>query len=420
MLFIKIYLNSLKQIKAELFSYLFLFLQFVVFSRIVWQFGTDEFIVINLGISILFCIIKTRYVFNNKLFYIIFVFILLNVIPFLTFGWKPNTFIGYLIRLATAFFILYSLKNKFIEYFENLVFILASISLIFFIIQIINPEFFRLFNPISDAVLFKIMKIPGREGFSHQYLFVYLFNGWGILRNSGFMSEPSAFGAVLTWAMLINLFFNKFRINFRFAIMFTAAITTFSVGTFLYLFLMVLTLIIQGRISSNITKAIFLSGLVFIILFNLNITSFNLNMMKEKIETEPLKIAAARAGRSDASDISRVASFDINIKYFLKWPLGYGYGIERGTEFLYLGQSPNGLMTIMVTWGIFGLYFLALGFYKLTIKLREKYSVSLKPLTKIAVLILFILPISGFSFHNQQMFLALILAGYLYRVKKTT
>lgn len=402
---LRILIEDLRLIKKDFFSYLFLFIQFVYFSGLIRQFGTDGFLVLNIIVSLFLCIFNERIKEENlKVIILSFTFfVLINLLSIFVFGFNLHLFAGYLGRILLGYLLVLYFKNDFFEKFETLVTVLALISIPLFLIQVISPGFFNLFEYISNSVLSEERSgqmYPDSEG--HKYIFVFLFNSWGVLRNSGFMWEPAAFGAVLSWAAIFNIIRNNFRINPGFSILLVTAITTFSLGTYVYFTGILLILVITNYKNTSI-KILFFFVVLILLGSRLEFTSQNIKMMTEKIEAEVVHRERALTGKASEAEISRLAAFEINFRYFFEWPFGYGTGIENINELKYLGKSPNGLMRIMVTWGIFGFVLLFWSVIKLVNYKISHYQNHVSWFVKAGLIILFLMPLSGNPFYNQPL-----------------
>ena len=412
--------DDLRSIRTDFFPYLFLFLQLVYFSGLVRQFMTDEFLVLNIIFSFLLCVFNKR--LTSHSFRVIaaslFAFLILNVISSFVFGFNLRLVAGYAGRVLLGYLIVILLRDGFFERFEKLVTVLAVISLPLFIIQIFYPDFFNLFDSVSNSVLIEArLEQSERNLYGHKYLFVFLFNGWASIRNSGFMWEPAAFGAILSWAAIFNIIRNNFIINYRIYIFLIAALTTFSLGTYVYLTGLMLFLTIKNYKSTSI-RIMFFIGVIIILGYQLSFTSENINMMSEKIEAEVGHRERALSGKASETEISRLAAFEINFNYFKDWPFGYGLAAERNSELKYLGASPNGLMKILVTWGIFGMILIIWSVLNLIKFLGRYYSNDLSLFYIWGLTILFIIPISGNPFYNQPFLFSLLFGIWIIKAEK--
>lgn len=401
---------GIADIKRNKLDYAFLFFQFLVFVGAIRQFLPDNFLIFNLSLIVFITALRGKFQISSDLFFVTLGYIAIITIPLLTFDTNLRIYIGFYIRLLSGYFIIKYFGIKFIAYFENLVFLLAIISIPLFIMQLINPLFFNIFDFISKAFLtdvhLSVKPIP------HKYLLIFLVNGWALHRNSGFAWEPAAFGAMLSWALLFNLFINKFVINKKAIILFIVALSTFSIGTYVYLLIISLLYLFEKSLKYA-TYLIVVSVVLFYLLRNVPVIQDNFNMMRDKTEMQPASVTKALAGGpSKSNSITRVAGFYVNWDYFVKWPWAYGFADNSGERRL-LGLSSNGLMTMVARWGIPGIIIILLGAYKMIKILKNLYYPFLKTKGILIGMVIFILPFSGNPFHNRPLSLALILYGLI-------
>jgi len=201
MLGTRVFKESLKQIWLHKVDYLFLFFQLLFFSRLIRFTFTDSYLVMHLVITLLFVLFSGRLKKVMNLVWIILVFGFISIFPIFIFGFSATLYGGYAMRLIIAFLIAIYFGNKFLIYFENIVYVLAFISLPLFLLQVTIPEAFRVFDGLTRLIL-------QHEGIGtgSSYFFIFFLNGSAQLRNSGFLSEPSLYGIILAWASLINIY----------------------------------------------------------------------------------------------------------------------------------------------------------------------------------------------------------------------
>jgi hypothetical protein len=403
--------NSIKEIKKEKFNYFFLFFQFVVFVGLIRQFLPDVFLFVNLSLILVALILKDRFRISANFFLLSFCYLAICILPILKFGLEIPIYVGFYIRLLTAFFITMYFKEKLITYYENLMFILALISLPLFALQLINPFLFNIFTQLTETVLppENLMTIPNQL-IAHKYLFIFTLNGWAPYRNSGFAWEPAAFGGMLCWALLFNFFIYKFEFNQKMIILFITAITTFSVGTYSCLAVILIFLFIKKKIQYGVYISI-TSLVIYFYVINLPLVQRNIEMMNSKINIQPTLIDKTEKGEVDNTEVSRVAGVFVNFDYLIKWPWGYGLATDvEGSK--YLGNSPNGLMTMIVRWGIVGILILLISAYRLIKHLTVSNKLKINWLEIILACIIFYIPFSGNPFYNRPFGLALILFSF--------
>jgi hypothetical protein len=367
-----------------------------------------------------FVLFKKRVKYLDKYLFLMIGFAIVSFTPSILFGFSISLYLGYAIRLTIAFLIVIYLNIQFLDYYENLVFLLACISLPLFFLQVTVPEIFRIFDPLTRAVL----HYEG-IGTGSSYFFVFFHNGSANLRNSGFLSEPSLFGIVLAWSILINLFKNDFQLNGRFAVMAIAVLTTFSIGAITYLLLILLLYLIYNFKSSkakNVIAILFVVVLFFPFVGKSRLVQDNIASITWKLGLEGENYYKLKTGQLDETSVSRVSGARINMEYFLKFPLGYGLVRPSGSEYVYLGGSPNGLSNLIVRWGIGFIVFLALGVRYLLIILksispryaRQSLGVSFFKIKDLLAMVIFILPLAGYSLFNQPFMIAFLCWPHMY------
>lgn len=163
--------------------------------------------------------------------------------------------------------------KKFFYIYENIVYVLAFISLPFFLLQAVAYDFIY----SSLYKLQGILCIPYYGDMEYANVIFYTINK-GILRNCGFAWEPGAFSNFLVLAIILNLARNNFNLkNKRFWILLIALVTTFSTTGYLALsFVMIWYLF-----NLNFNKKMFLMPAAFILAIYLS----SLPFMTEKIVT---------------------------------------------------------------------------------------------------------------------------------------
>lgn len=407
---LKEFIGGFKQMRRDKFDYFFFFFQLLIVFGVIKQLGTDLFLVINLLLIFILLNVKKRFHIGSFFFILSFIYFIIILLPIFSFGFNSKLYIGFYIRLISAYFLALYFREKFIIMYENLIFVLACISIPLFLIQIIDVTFYDVFDPITNALLFdNLLDDPSPVGF--KYLVVFLVNPGGLLRNSGFAWEPAAFGGSLAWAILFNLYLNKFNLNRRLFILFFTSLTTFSVGTFAYLGVLLLLFLYERREL----KALYLFILMVILMITLIRVPFinnQIQAMYTKVENEPENIERSLAGEVKPTSVSRIAGFYVNISYFIKRPLGYGFA-ERSPALSMLGSSPNGLMHILVRWGIIGIISFVYASYKLMLLLKHMFYGKVKKISLLLSLCLFIMPFTGNPFYNEPLLFAMLILPFI-------
>jgi len=398
--------NAFKDIRQNGIAYIFLFFQLVGQSDLKRYFLSDSFLYVNITFSLTLLIYKRRLNLRELILFI-FLFSLIALIPIIKWGFVLRLYGGYILRITTGLFIIQYFRNRFIPIYENLIFILAYFAIIFYILQQFVPGLFRVFDPISQFIL-----VPDNYDLSRQYFFLYFYRPALSFRNSGFMWEPAAFSGVLTWAILFNLYINKFEINRKLIVLVLAAITTFSIGFFVYFSIILLLYSLQK--NKKAFKYFFLLIPIIILVKDLSIVQDNLFVMERKIQTEvDSNIGNAIDLSVSAENYSRVGGFIVNGKYFLKWPFGYGIldTSNASNELRFLGASPNSLMKMFVQWGILGITLILFSTWQTALYLKNQYHINIKPVGSFLTILILLGPYIGNPFSKQPITFAVLLFG---------
>jgi len=249
---------------------------------------------------------------------------------FIKYGGEFDPMFSYRIFVYITFpyLIISVVKYNFFKIYENIIYVMALISLPMFLLQATAYS-------TTLALLTKfqsILQIPPMENWK-EYANVIFFTinrgsdlSGGALRNCGFAWEPGGFSNFLIVAIIINLARNKFNYkkNTNLWVLLLTFITTFSTTGFLAFGFVMLWFFY----NSNIKKKMIL----FPIFFALTIYSSTLSFMTEKIEnlsSNPQAILDEVAHRSyitgNSYSIGRFAGFLMNLKDFKEHPvIGYG------------------------------------------------------------------------------------------------
>lgn len=411
--------NLWKDIKKDTFSYIFIFFQLVYFTGLVRQFTTDASLLVNCIFTMLLCIVtrKLRITDGVKIFIIITIYTICNLIPISLDGIDEKLFFGYIIRLCTAFFILIYLRDKFLLIFESITFLLAFISLPLFFIQLVHVQFFDIFDRISSLVLNDEALFFGRYELSgHRYIFIFLVNSWGKYRNSGFMWEPAAFAGVLAWAIVINVIINHFKMNIRLIILLIALLMTFSLGGYIYLMIFVFLFLVKNYNKKNAIVLIFIIFAIITVLLQMDFIEDNITMLRNKIGWEKSMTQCIIENTYTHEKASRIGGFIGNINIIFERPFGVGTNYNPYEYGLY--HTSNGLVRLIGMWGISSLIIIASCSYYLVKQIARQNDLELNPVHITLMMLLIIMPIAGNPFYNQPFFLAFILNSFFIEGKR--
>lgn len=409
------FLLSMKAIERAKWSYLFLFFQFIIFAD-MWKFcRTDEVLILN-------CILSGYLAMKHKVewqkvFLVMAVYVLMILPPIINYGLDArlfNQYIGYVIRILTACFIASYFKYDLIIKFENLVFVLAYISIPLYFIQVINPHIYDIFTPLSKLIMLARQGYVAPSGLTmHQYLVFFVLNGWAHLRNSGFMWEPAAFGMVLAWAFLFCMYLKRFRWHPRLIIYIIAIITTFSLGTYSSSILLLMIFLMQNAEWKKIAYVLIGVACIVVMLTQTNLLDKNVEMMTDKAEeyAESSEKQIDRTNEnylipdSSPQRVNRLSQLFIVREILQEAPLGRGM-----TQWKY--SSANGLISLVVMWGYPILLILAISYYLFFQKISKIARIRPRIYIVLLSVLVMIMPLIGNPVYNQVLFFALLLYSF--------
>lgn len=406
---------SLIAIEKDKWRYLFLFFQFIIFAD-MWKFcRADEVLILNCFISA-FLAIRHKIEWQ-KILLVMIMYGLIILAPTINYGLDAkmlNQYIGYAIRILTACFIASYFKYDLIIKFENLVFVLAYISIPLFFLQIINPHFYDIFTPLSELIMAGRQHYTTPTGITmHQYIFVYVMNGWAQLRNSGFMWEPAAYGMMLAWSFLCCMYLKRFFWHPRMIIYTIAIFTTFSLGTYTYAFLLLLVFLMQNADWKKIVYLLIGVVCVVLLLTQTNWLDKNVEMMTNKAENyaenseKRLEKNSEMYVIQDTSPkrVDRLSQFFILREILQESPFGRGMA-----QWKY--SAANGLMSLVVMWGWPILLVLMVSYYVLFRKISNMVQTRPRFYIILLSMLLMIIPLIGNPVYNQVFFFVLLLYSF--------
>lgn len=355
-----------KKYKSFFLNDLLVFLS-IATSGITFFSGVD-FFELSLFIITLALFIYKDLNIDPQAFLIVFLFLLIEVFQhFLHGDYSYRTSVGTFVKLTTAYFLVKLVKDKFIGYYVNILYIFTIISLVFYSLSFIPGFVDFLINEIAP-----FFESPFRDpnAFYKATPNIIIFNFEGTLltefRNSGPFWEPGGFAIFLILALLFNLVKTKILYSKKNGLFIIALITTFSTAGYIALFIVISGYYILNRkASSKLTLFIFLGASISIYT--------NTSFLEKKIDHN-MYIA-------DETTSSRFGSAIADYNLFIESPvIGWGRGPMRygGDEVLFFGQEQhrnNGIFILLATYGILGSFLYYFLFYKslLTINTYFKF-----------------------------------------------
>lgn len=228
--------------------------------------------------------IRWKVLFNNRFYYLI----LGLGMYFLAISIKYHQihvtiFLDYFVLFFIVYVVVKALKFNLFKIYEYLLFHLAIIGLIMWVIQFIlgGDSLFNLFSKISGIKLFSYVSGAGLNAiiYSVQPFDYNLMNNFDsiIPRNCGYAWEPGAFAVYLCLAIFINLFISKSDniSKIRFWILLSALVTTQSTTGFaMFMVIMIFYYLNKNLNIILLALPVVITGMVFI---------FSLSFMGNKI-----------------------------------------------------------------------------------------------------------------------------------------
>lgn len=337
--------------KRKFTDYLLLYL-LVAISGIPFFYG-DMLMMGVFGLLFLTFLIRKEGV-HPFYFFIFFSFLILVLLHALRFNNLPyTTVIGLLVRISLGYFTVVILKDKFTNYYVNIICVLSVLSFIFFIPLFLSSGFESVFNSIAIKAPFD------RHGRGSLILYHLNFDRpGGLYRNCGPFWEPAAFGGFLLIAFMFNLARTNSLKDKRSIILLITLFSTFSTTVFVVLGLMLFFYFIfnQGLLVKLTLVPIFAIG--FYIAF------YNVDFLYDKIMEEVKKGDKQEAMKeNETAGHTRLSSGIADYRDFIKYPvIGRGmYDLTFYNPHDYKTRH-NGLTDFIAQFGIIGslIYFISI------------------------------------------------------------
>ena len=339
---------------------------FIILILILYISSRPPFIVVNIAIVLLFIYLLKIHVkykidfFDKFTLAILLLFPIINLFYFIIFN-ELEVFltIRMFLILIMSNWVVKLMRYKFLSTFENILYFLAVISLIFYPLQIIAHDLILEFlTDFSDL-------IPLNEkGEEMKSILIWGMDYDAGIRNSGFAWEPKAFANFLIIGIIVRLTQNKLNLRDRRIIVYSLAlITTFSTTGYLILFGILPFFILWNKSPEKFFKYFIPVTLIFLY-------TLQFDFMWKKIKTEwegryeyekLLSDSRSFAKRS----LGRTPSMMVDLIDFSKQPiLGYGLNRNQRTQSFYTKLvRVNGLTDWIATFGALGIILFVFGHY---------------------------------------------------------
>lgn len=228
--------------------------------------------------SMLFFIYRKKILDRYFLYFLLMLAVIL-LLQSLKFNYLPiETYIGVYIRILIAYFILKSIGITFIQKFINVMYYIASISLIFyFSIQIIPNMEQILIQNFTLVIVSDNVEFGGVT--RHNVLGLYTIDPSLSFKNAGPFWEMGAFGGYLLIALMFSLFTSFKLKSKKNIILFVTIITTQSTTAYIALFVLFF-IFFYKKIKNKLIKYTII-GVFFVSGFYMYT---NLGFLGEKIE----------------------------------------------------------------------------------------------------------------------------------------
>lgn len=273
-------------------------------------------------------------------------------------GFHSFFLITYIIRIMIAFWLLIFYKERFFLKYENIIYYLTILSLVFYAVQLIAPSF--MYNVIGQLDLSQNLFPKTLYASISIYTFHQVNLNELFPRNAGFCWEPGPFSGFIVLAIFFNIARNNVQLKDkkRLFILTIALITTQSTTGFVAL-LAVILWFAWSHYKNWIFRLISIPVSITVILLLFIYIPF----LNEKITRESEQNLYTVLNNAEKYNTTyapgRFASFQLRLMDFINHPIA-GYGGKSTLQAGYFSESSrvaaiNGLGTIMGKYGSIGL-----------------------------------------------------------------
>jgi hypothetical protein len=298
---------------------------------------------------------KKRFLKILLLWFVYFVIVSLKFKSF-----HPRFMVEMPILFFTAFviFSIFNLKS-FIRNYENIIFRLSLISLVFFIWQIVSRlSLISLFSSIDfnsgDSINFIVYTIHHRA--------VDNF----FARNSGFCWEPGPFSSFVVIALFFRFLQNGVKFDKRtFVYTLTIVSTYSSVGLLSLLVVVLWYYYVNNKVYFKYLLPIYLFG-IYLVFFNVTFLGYKI-FSQAILAQDEINFYTKYGGNADGVSIGRFSGFLLNIEDLRNNPI-FGFGgnfastISSTNDLLI--SSTTGLGNWLSQFGFVGIVFFLYAWYR--------------------------------------------------------
>lgn len=304
--------------------------------------------------------------YDKFMFVVLVIWSIINIIGFLInegLNFEIQTFIGTTMKISLPYFMIKIIGKNFFKYLNKYIYYLTIVSLFFYFLDFIFPEFFRSMSSMLNFITQDEQKEAGGW-----YIYIYMHNAWAYItsapwmfRNSGFMWEAGGNAMILIFSLTYNLTTKGFKVDKYVKIYTLALIFTFSTAGYLALFVILYAFISQRK-RMRLLKILLIPILIFV-----TISVYEMNFIKGKIIRYEEEIDRyAYHNTAKVYRINRFGILKVTSEQLLVNPFGNGVSDSKYMMKKYgvIFNGSNTIARVLYIWGIVGLVFLAYYIYR--------------------------------------------------------
>ncbi len=262
--------------------------------------------------------------------------------------------------LIVALFVCYVPFQEFAHSYIKVMKFLAVISIVGYIIHLVIPGVFSLFN----------VKNSSGFTFSNWILYIqYIGNGSNSFRNWGFAWEPGAFSTFICLSLMLEIFLPDSKVTLKSLLIYMiAVITTFSTtGIVAFFCLCIYLLVVDRKISKKIKHSI-IAVLVLIILCIVLLQDFFFDTNTSSVFGKLINLINGSSSGQLTSSSIRINGITKVFRSFLQSPLiGWGYnGLITETFEFTRGMNTCTFVNWFAVYGILFGFVMTGGMYRLS------------------------------------------------------
>jgi len=205
----------------------------------------------------------------------------------------------------------------FVKCYDSIMTVIASVSLIGFIISYTNNQLLSVFPQVSNILNYK---------YYNAFIYVSPVYFSQIPRNHGFSSEPGVFQCLLVIALIFSLKDETQKGLYKKLLYIVTIVTTFSTTGYICVLLWLVIYFIR-REETNKTKLWFM---VLIALAGSYLLVFT-DLFSFTLDNSSYSVFGKLSKRNSTTTLARIASVLTNLEICFKYPL-FGAGIERTAD----------------------------------------------------------------------------------------